>query len=59
MQRQDRWMKGASEVAMEQGTHAGGSSRAGIKRKAGGNKDARQTKSEGRELREPGEGLSA
>ena len=49
-------MKGASEAAMEQGTSAGSSSRTGVKRKVGGNKDAQQTKSEGMELGEPGEG---
>ena len=48
-------MKGASEAVTEQG----GSNRTGVKRKAGGDKDARQTKYEGRELREPSEGPSA
>ena len=50
-----RRMKGASKAATERGTYAGGSNRTGIKQKAGGNKDARQKKSEGRELREPSE----
>ena len=52
-------MKGASKAAMERGTYAGGSSNTGVKRKVGGDKDARQMKSEGRELREPSEGPSA
>ena len=54
-----RWMKRASEAAMEQGTYAGGSSRTGVKRKARGDKDARQMKSEERELHKPSEGPSA
>ena len=54
-----RWKKGASEALTERGTYAGGSSRMGVKRKAGGDKDAQQTKFEGWELREPSEGPSA
>ena len=52
------WMKGAGEAATGRGTYAGTNSRMGVKRQAGGDKDAQQTKSEGRELRELSEGRS-
>ena len=52
-------IKGASEAAMERCTYAGSSSRTGVKRKARGDKEARQTKSEGRKLHELSEGPSS
>ena len=61
VKRGHKWWERESDgnEGSKRSTYTGSSSRTDTKQKAGRDKDARQTKSERRELREPSEGPSA